>query len=80
MNITEILSNPIRIQVMQYLQTYGEATTKQIAEALRDVSAPTLYRHIHIMLEQEVLIVKEEHKIRGSTERVLIINEEKFAT
>ena len=78
MNITEILSNPIRIQVMQYLQTYGEATTKQIAEALRDVSAPTLYRHIHIMLEQEVLIVKEEHKIRGSTERVLIINEEKF--
>ena len=24
MNITEILSNPIRIQVMQYLQTYVE--------------------------------------------------------
>lgn len=37
MNITERLSNPIRIQVMQYLQTCGEATTKQIAEALSDV-------------------------------------------
>lgn len=78
MNITEILSNPIRIQVMQYLQTCGEATTKQIAEALSDVSTPTLYRHINIMLEQEALLVKEERKIRGGTERLLAINEEKF--
>ncbi len=78
MNITEILSNPIRIQVMQYLQTFGEATTKQIAEALSDVSTPTLYRHINIMLEQEALLVKEERKIRGGTERLLVINEEKF--
>lgn len=78
MNITEILSNPIRIQVMQYLQTCSEATTKQIAEALSDVSTPTLYRHINIMLEQEALLVKEEHKIRGGTERILVINEEKF--
>lgn len=78
MNITEILSNPIRIQVMQYLQTCGEATTKQIAEALSDVSTPTLYRHINMMLEHEALLVKEEHKIRGGTERLLVINEEKF--
>lgn len=78
MNITEILSNPIRIQVMQYLQTCGEATTKQIAEALSDVSMPTLYRHINIMLEQEALLVKEERKVRGGTERLLVINEEKF--
>ena len=78
MNIAEILSNPIRIQVMQYLQTYGEATTKQIAEALSDISTPTLYRHINIMLEQEALIVKEERKVRGGTERLLVINNEKF--
>lgn len=78
MNITEILSNPIRIQVMQYLQTCGEATTKQIAEALSDVSTPTLYRHINIMLEQGALLVKEERKVRGGTERLLVINEEKF--
>lgn len=78
MNIAEILSNPIRIQVMQYLQTYGEATTKQIAEALSDISTPTLYRHINIMLEQEALIVKEERKVRGGTERLLVINNEEF--
>ena len=78
MNITKILSNPIRIQVMQYLQTYGKATTKQISEALSDVSTPTLYRHINIMLEQGALLVKEERKIRGGTERLLAINEKKF--
>lgn len=78
MNIVEILSNPIRIQVMQYLQTCGEATTKQIAEALSAISMPTLYRHINVMLEQEALLVKEERKVRGGTERLLVINEEIF--
>lgn len=78
MNLIEILSNPVRIQVMQYLQTCGEATTKQISEALSEIPAPTLYRHINIMLDKGALLIKEERKIRGGTERLLVINEAKF--
>lgn len=79
MELMKVISNPVRIQVMQYLQTHGEATTKQISEAITDVPAPTLYRHINTLLREEVLIVKEERKVRGSLERLLAINMEKMA-
>lgn len=79
MDLIKVLSNPVRIQIMQHIQMYGEATTKQISEALQDVPAPTLYRHINILLEEGALSVKEERKVRGSLERLLIINREKFA-
>lgn len=79
MELMKVISNPVRIQVMQYLQTHGEATTKQISEAITVVPAPTLYRHINTLLREEVLIVKEERKVRGSLERLLAINMEKMA-
>lgn len=79
MELMRVLSNPVRIQVMQYLQTHGEATTKQISEAITDVPAPTLYRHINTLLKEEILFVKEERKVRGSLERLLAINVEKMA-
>lgn len=79
MELIKVLSNPVRIQVMQYLQTHGEATTKQISEAITDVATPTLYRHINTLLKEEVLLVKEERKVRGSLERLLAINVEKMS-
>lgn len=79
MELIKVLSNPVRIQVMQYLQIHGEATTKQISEAINDIPTPTLYRHINTLLKEEALIVKEERKVRGSLERLLAINKEKFA-
>lgn len=80
MELIKVLSNPIRIQVMQYLQTHGEATTKQISEVLKDIPAPTLYRHINTLIKEEVLLIKEERKVRGSLERLLTINVEKMSS
>ena len=79
MELLKVLSNPVRIQIMQYLQTHGEATTKQISEAITDVPAPTLYRHVNTLLKEGVLLVKEERKVRGSLERLLAINVEEMA-
>lgn len=79
MDLIKVLSNPVRIRVMQYLQTHGEATTKQISEAISDVPAPTLYRHINTLLKEEVLLVKEERKVRGSLERLLAVNVQKMS-
>lgn len=78
MELIKILSNPVRMQIMQYLQTHREATTKQISEAITDIPAPTLYRHINTLLKEEILLVKEERKVRGSLERLLAINVEKM--
>ena len=76
--LIKILSNSARIRVIQYLQIHGEATTKQISESITDIPAPTLYRHINFLLKEDVLIVKEERKVRGSLERLLMINKDKF--
>lgn len=78
MKLSDIITNPIRMKIMQFLQIRGEATTRQICEELHDVPQPTLYRHINYLLKEEVLIVKSERKVRGSLERLLALNEAKF--
>ena len=79
MKLSDMITNPIRMKIMQFLQLRGEATTRQICEELHDVPQPTLYRHINYLLKEEVLIVKSERKVRGSMERLLTLNEAKFA-
>ena len=78
MKLSDIITNPIRMKIMQFLQIRGEATTKQICEELSDVPQPTLYRHIDHLLKEEVLIVKSERKVRGTLERLLTLNESRF--
>lgn len=78
MDLLKAISSSNALQIVQYLQTYHEATTKQISEALPGIPAPTLYRHINKLIKDEVLLVKEERKVRGSMERILAINVAKF--
>ncbi len=75
MDLTPILSNPVRIRILQYLQSNGEATTRQMSEALADVPAPTLYRHVNYLISENVLKVVEERKVRGTTERLLAMDD-----
>jgi len=74
MNLTEILSNPVRTRVVQFLQSREQATAKQISEAMPDIPTPSLYRHINFLLNENVLMVVEERKVRGTTERTLAFN------
>lgn len=76
MDLIKMVMNPVRLQIMQYLQTVTEATTKQLAEAIPEVPAATLYRHVNMMLKEQILMIKSERKVRGSTERLLAINQE----
>ena len=75
MNLIKILSNPVKMQIVQYLATHGPSTTKQISEALSDVPAATLYRHINGLIELKLIAIKEERKVRGSVERLLEIDQ-----
>ena len=71
-------STTIRRFRIQYLKVNGDSTSKQISEALNDISVPTLYRHINKLLEENVITVKEERKVRGTIERVLSYDEDAF--
>ena len=74
MNLSEILSNPVRIRIVQYLQSKEQATTRQMSEAMPDIPTPSLYRHINYLLKENVLLVVEERKVRGTTERMIAFN------
>ena len=80
MDLKDILSNPVRLRIVQYIQINGEATTKQLSDNMDDVPAPTIYRHVNALLDEGILKVKEERRIRGASERTLTIDEEVWAS
>ena len=67
--------HPIRMKVLQTLIGGRQLTVQQIGERLTDVPQATLYRHLNKLLETEILTVVAEKKVRGTTEKVLAINE-----
>ena len=80
MDYTEVMSKPARKRIMKYLAVNVEATTKEIAEYLTDIPRRTLYRHINFLIEGKAILVKEERKVRGGTERLLVDNQKGFVS
>ncbi len=70
----EIILNPVRIRIIQELATKETFTAAELCEKIKDVPRTTLYRHISILLESNILYVVSEKKIRGSLERALALN------
>jgi DNA-binding transcriptional ArsR family regulator len=72
----DLVMNPTRSRIIQYLVTHKQATTSEISMQLKDVSKATLYRNISTLEKNRVLYVIEEHKIRGTVEKVYTLNQE----
>lgn len=75
-DIAKVIMNPIRQRIIQYLSVNGESNTKSIGEELNDIPTPTLYRHIKVLLEAEVIRVVEEDKVRGAVQKTYAMNSE----
>ena len=78
MNYADILSNPARIRIMQYIAIHKEATVKELADHLPDIPRRTLYRHVDFLIDAGTIVVKEERRVRGAFERILKDNSEAF--
>lgn len=72
--INKIMLNPVRLRIVQEAAKAASLTTSEICERIHDVPRTTVYRHIALLIENEVLTVVSEKKIRGSVERILAIN------
>lgn len=72
--INEVMLNPVRMRIIQTLVAKQNMTTTEICEKISDVPRTTLYRHIKVLLDNNVLAIVSEQKIRGSLERTLAIN------
>lgn len=73
-DINEVMLNPVRLRIIQELALKPSITATELCEKFNDVPRTTLYRHINILLENNILSVVSEKKIRGSVERTLAIN------
>lgn len=78
--LSEVMMNPVRQRVIQYLMVHEKGTVKEIKKKLSDVPDASLYRHIKILADNEVIVVAEENRIRGTVESVYRLNADLFSS
>ena len=66
--------NSIRMRILQELAVRQSMTATELCENISDVPRTTIYRHINVLLDNSILSVVSEKKIRGSLERTLALN------
>lgn len=74
MEIAEIVMNPVRQRIFQYLLVHETGTVKDICKALTDIPSASLYRHMKILTDTAVLTVVGENRIRGTVESIYQLN------
>jgi len=73
-NINEIMLNPIRMRIVQELSSGQSITSTELCKRISDVPRTTMYRHISILIDNNILSIISEKKVRGSLERTMALN------
>jgi DNA-binding transcriptional ArsR family regulator len=73
-NINEILLNPIRMRIIQNLSSGQSITATELCGKMSDIPRTTVYRHISILIDNNILSIVSEKRIRGSLERTIALN------
>lgn len=73
-DINQVLLNPIRSRILQYVASHETATAGEIASLMTDIPRTTLYRHLKILTDNNVIAVVDENRVRGSVERTYALN------
>ncbi|GAB2553366.1 helix-turn-helix domain-containing protein [Kribbella endophytica] len=72
-SLVDLLHHPLRWRITQLL--IGRSlTTRELAELLPDVATTTLYRQVGVLVKAGVLMVSDEHQVRGAIERTYTLN------
>ncbi|BCX03212.1 MAG: transcriptional regulator [Candidatus Roseilinea sp.] len=64
----EVINHPVRMRIFQSLHGV-RLSINQLAQVLPDVPKPSLYRHIHRMLDAGVVQVADTRMVNGIEER-----------
>ena len=74
MEMAEVVMNPVRQRIFQYLLVHEVGTVKEIRKALPDIPSASLYRHMKILTDNSILTVVGENRIRGTVESIYSLN------
>jgi hypothetical protein len=67
----DLVLHPVRVNIVREFSGGQQLTAQEVAAALPEVPAATLYRHISLLMEGGVLSVVGMRRARGAPERVL---------
>ena len=73
-SIDKILLNPVRMRIIQELSTRQTATANELCEKISDIPRTTVYRHTKILIDNKIVLVISEEKVRGAFERTIALN------
>lgn len=66
----DLITHPVRLRILMLLAGL-ERTPQQIAAALDDIPASSIYRHLQLLLDAGVVEVVSERQVRGAIEKTL---------
>ncbi|HHY0136639.1 TPA: helix-turn-helix domain-containing protein [Clostridioides difficile] len=75
MDITKLILNPARLRILQYIRLHGSVRTSDIVKYLNDIPRATVYHHVKILEENNMIEVIEENRVRGTIEKVYTLKE-----
>ena len=70
MDIAKLILNPARLRILQYIRLYGSVRTSDIVKYLNDIPRATVYHHVKILEENNMIEVIKENRVRGTIEKV----------
>ncbi|MFD6395046.1 helix-turn-helix domain-containing protein [Nocardia sp. NPDC060259] len=65
----ELLAHPVRLRIVHALSGGRVMTTSQLCACMPDVSKATVYRHVDLLAEHDILELAGEQRVRGAVER-----------
>jgi DNA-binding transcriptional ArsR family regulator len=65
----DIILHPARMRILVAISG-RQMTAQQLAKSLPDIPQTTLYRHVNYLVEERILRVVEERRVRGTVERL----------
>ncbi len=68
-SLIDLIIHPVRLRILQLLGL-SPLTTHQLADALPDVAASSIYRHVRLLHRHDLIRVVETRRVRGLEERV----------
>ncbi|MEL7434440.1 MAG: helix-turn-helix domain-containing protein [Chloroflexota bacterium] len=71
----DILLHPVRMQIINQLINRS-LTPQQLAKQLPDIAQATLYRHLKILEDADILAVVEREQIRGTVEKTYALRDD----
>ena len=65
----DLILHPVRLRILQTL-TADFLTTQQISQQLPDIPTSSIYRHLKLLLDSEMVEVADTQQVRGIQEKV----------